>query len=134
MTKIKTLGATVLLVAAVAAPVFAQDGRALESRYGWEPSSSWNSEMPGMNSLRRNSRWPVRYQQSLEPHRPSRSRHQQQPGWKCRRRVTTRSTLNEGPRRHRGPFNPAKVAEQFLPVILSKACIYWSRWPAAHSR
>jgi hypothetical protein len=55
MTKIKTLGATVLLVAAVAAPVFAQDGRALGSRYGREPSSSWNSEMPGMNSVVRNS-------------------------------------------------------------------------------
>jgi hypothetical protein len=55
MTKIKTLGATVLLVATVAAPVFAQDGHVLGSRYGWEPSSSWNSEMPGMNSVRRNS-------------------------------------------------------------------------------
>jgi hypothetical protein len=55
MTKIKTIGATVLLVAAVAAPVFAQDGGALGSRYGWEPTSSWNREMPGVNSVRRNS-------------------------------------------------------------------------------
>jgi hypothetical protein len=55
MTRIKTLSALILLVAAVAAPVFAQDGRALGSRYGWEPSGSWNSEMPGMNSVRRNS-------------------------------------------------------------------------------
>jgi hypothetical protein len=55
MTKIKTLSATVLLFAAVAAPVFAQDGRALGSRYRWEPSSSVNSEMSGMNSEVRNS-------------------------------------------------------------------------------
>jgi hypothetical protein len=45
MTKIKTLGATVLLFAAVAAPVFAHDGGARGSRYGWEPRSSTNSEM-----------------------------------------------------------------------------------------
>jgi hypothetical protein len=55
MTKIKTLSATVLLFVAVAAPVFAQDGRALGSRDGWEPSSSVNSEMSGMNSIGRNS-------------------------------------------------------------------------------
>ena len=53
MTKIKTLSASVLLFAVVAAPVLAQNGRAVESRYGWEPSSSWNSEMPGVNSVRR---------------------------------------------------------------------------------
>ena len=45
MTKIKTFSATVLLFAAVAAPVFAQHGGALGSRYGWEPSSSANSQM-----------------------------------------------------------------------------------------
>jgi hypothetical protein len=45
MTKIKTLGATVLLFTAVAAPVFAQD----------EPSNSANSEKPGMHSRMRNS-------------------------------------------------------------------------------
>jgi hypothetical protein len=45
MTKIKALSATVLLVAAVAAPVFAQDGGMLESRY----------EKPHMNSVMRNS-------------------------------------------------------------------------------
>jgi hypothetical protein len=50
MTKIKTLSATVLLVAAVAAPVFAQGRGEVGGRYGWEPSSSVNSEMPGMNS------------------------------------------------------------------------------------
>jgi uncharacterized membrane protein len=44
MTKIKTLGATVLLVAAFAAPVFAQDGGRLGGRYGWEPSRT-NSGM-----------------------------------------------------------------------------------------
>jgi hypothetical protein len=55
MTKIKTLGATALLFAAAAAPAFAQDGRVLGSRYGWEPSSSVNSEMPGTHSVRRNS-------------------------------------------------------------------------------
>jgi hypothetical protein len=46
MTKIKALSATVLLVAAVAAPVFAQDGGMLESRY----------EKPHMNSVMRNSK------------------------------------------------------------------------------
>jgi hypothetical protein len=45
MTKIKTFSATVLLFAAVAAPVFAQDRGVLGSRYGWEPSSSASSEM-----------------------------------------------------------------------------------------
>ena len=45
MTKIKTFSATVLLFAAVAAPVFAHDGGARGSRYGWEPRSSANSEM-----------------------------------------------------------------------------------------
>ena len=54
MTKIKTLGATALLFAAAAAPAFAQDGRVLGSCYGWEPSSSVNSEMPGTHSVRRN--------------------------------------------------------------------------------
>jgi hypothetical protein len=45
MTKIKTLGATVLLVAAVATPVFAQDGGVLGTRY----------ERPDVNSVMRNS-------------------------------------------------------------------------------
>ena len=45
MTKIKALGATVLLFAAVAAPVFAHDRGVVGSRYHWEPSSSANSEM-----------------------------------------------------------------------------------------
>jgi hypothetical protein len=49
MTKIKTLGATVFLFVAAAAPVFAQDGRVLGSRYGWEPSSSAYSEKPSMS-------------------------------------------------------------------------------------
>jgi hypothetical protein len=53
MTKIKTLSASVFLFAVVAAPVLAQDGRAVESRYGWEPSSSWNSEIPDTNSVSR---------------------------------------------------------------------------------
>jgi hypothetical protein len=55
MTKIITLGATVLLVAAVAAPVFAQDRGEVGGHYGWEPSSSVSTEMPGMNSRMRNS-------------------------------------------------------------------------------
>jgi hypothetical protein len=88
MAKIKTLSATVLLFVAVA-PAFAQDGGA-QSRYGWEPSSSVNSEMLGTNSVRRDSEMtepgdfavrPVGSQRSLEPHRPSRSRHKQQPRW-----------------------------------------------------
>jgi hypothetical protein len=44
MTKIKTFSVTVLLFAAVSAPVFAQDRGVLGSSYGWEPSSSANSE------------------------------------------------------------------------------------------
>ena len=55
MTKIKTLSATVLLFAAAAAPAFAQDGGVLGSRYGWEPSTSVNSEMQGTNSVRHDS-------------------------------------------------------------------------------
>ena len=55
MARIKALSATVLLFAAAAAPAFAQDGRVLGSRYGWEPSSSVNSEMPGTHSVKRNS-------------------------------------------------------------------------------
>lgn len=54
MTKIKTISTTVLLFAA-AAPAFAQDGRVLGSRYGWEPSSSVKSETQGMNSVKPNS-------------------------------------------------------------------------------
>jgi hypothetical protein len=54
MIKINTLGATVLLVAAFAAPAFAQDGGRLGGRYGWEPGRSVNSEMSGMNSVMRN--------------------------------------------------------------------------------
>jgi hypothetical protein len=45
MTKIKTLSATVLLVAAIATPVFAQDAGALGTRY----------EKPDMNSVVPNS-------------------------------------------------------------------------------
>jgi hypothetical protein len=49
MTKIKTLGAAVLLVAAVAAPVFAQDGGRVGGRYGWEPTNSAESERPRLD-------------------------------------------------------------------------------------
>jgi hypothetical protein len=45
MTKIKTFSATVLLFAAVAAPVFAQNGGVHGGRYGWEPSRPANSDM-----------------------------------------------------------------------------------------
>jgi hypothetical protein len=55
MTKIKTLGATVLLFTAVAAPLFAQDVSVPGSSYGWEPSNSANSEKPDMHSRMRNS-------------------------------------------------------------------------------
>jgi hypothetical protein len=44
MTKMKMSSATVLLFAVVAAPVLTQDRGVLGSRYGWEPSSSANSE------------------------------------------------------------------------------------------
>ena len=54
MTKIKTLGATALLFAAAAAPAFAQDGRVLGSRYGWEPGNSADSEKPRPNIGMRN--------------------------------------------------------------------------------
>jgi hypothetical protein len=54
MIRIKTLGATVLLIAAFAAPVFAQDRGGFGGRNGWEPSRSVNSEMSGMNSGMRN--------------------------------------------------------------------------------
>jgi hypothetical protein len=39
MTKIKTLGTAVLLIATVAAPVFAQDKGELGSRHGLEPTT-----------------------------------------------------------------------------------------------
>ena len=55
MTKIKMFSATVLLFAAVSAPVFAQDRGVLGSGYGWEPNSSANSEEPGIHSRMRNS-------------------------------------------------------------------------------
>jgi hypothetical protein len=55
MTKIKTFSATVLLFAAVSAPVFAQDRGVLGSSYGWQRSSSANSEKPGIRSRMRNS-------------------------------------------------------------------------------
>ena len=116
MKKIKTLGAAVLLVATVAAPVFAQDGGGIGGRYGWEPTNSAESERPRPDFGMLNSettepgdfavtdglsgRSPIR-----ELHGPCRSRHQQRPVWELRRRVTARSTLNEGPRRYRGPFN-----------------------------
>jgi hypothetical protein len=84
MTKIKTFSATVLLFAAVAASVFAQDRGVLGSRYGREPSrlrQQRNERARGFRSDRR----PVQSQQSLESHRPSRSRHKQQPSWERRR-------------------------------------------------
>jgi hypothetical protein len=55
MTKIEALSASVLLFAAVAMPAFAQDGRVIGSRYGWEPSSSTYSEKPAVNSGMNNS-------------------------------------------------------------------------------
>jgi hypothetical protein len=55
MTKIKALSAAVLLLAAIAAPVFAQAGNALGNSYGWEPNSSANNEKPRLNSRIDNS-------------------------------------------------------------------------------
>jgi hypothetical protein len=46
MTKIRTLSTTVFLLAAVAAPVFAQDRGELGSRHGLGPTNSANSERP----------------------------------------------------------------------------------------
>jgi hypothetical protein len=54
MTKIKTFSAAALLFAAASTPVFAQDRGALGSSYG-EPTSSANSEKPGIHSRMRNS-------------------------------------------------------------------------------
>ena len=55
MTKIKALSATVLLFAAVSAPVFAQDWGVRGSSHAWESSSSANIEKPGIHSGPRNS-------------------------------------------------------------------------------
>jgi hypothetical protein len=114
MTKIKTLGTAVLLIATVAAPVFAQDKGDPESRHGLEPTNSAESERPRPDFGMRNS-------EKTEPgdfavtdglsgrgqdgglDRPSRSRHKQQPGWERRRRVTARGTLNNRPRRCQRP-------------------------------
>ena len=55
MTKIKTLGAAVLLIATVAAPVFAQDKGEPGTRHGLEPPNSAESERPRLDSGVRNS-------------------------------------------------------------------------------
>jgi hypothetical protein len=55
MTKIKTLGTILLLFAAVAAPVFAQDRGELGSRPGLEPTNSADSERPRPNFGMRDS-------------------------------------------------------------------------------
>jgi hypothetical protein len=55
MTKIKTLGAAVLLIATVAAPVFAQDKGEPGSRHGLEPTNSAESERPRPDFGMRNS-------------------------------------------------------------------------------
>jgi hypothetical protein len=49
MTKIKTLSLAGLLFAAAAVPVFAQDGSVPADRHRQGPSSSANSEKPGIN-------------------------------------------------------------------------------------
>ena len=54
MTKLKTLSIAGLLFAFVAAPVFAQDGSVPGDRHWQEPSSSANSEKPGINGGVRN--------------------------------------------------------------------------------
>jgi hypothetical protein len=55
MTKIKTLSTAVLLIATVAAPVFAQDKGDPGSRHGLEPTNSAESERPRPDSGMRNS-------------------------------------------------------------------------------
>ena len=55
MTKIKTLGTAVLLIATVAAPVFAQDKGEPGSRRGLEPTNSAESERPRPDFGVRNS-------------------------------------------------------------------------------
>jgi hypothetical protein len=55
MTKIKTLGTAVLLIATVAAPVFAQDKGEPGSRRGLEPTSSAESERSRPDVGMRNS-------------------------------------------------------------------------------
>ena len=54
MTKLKTLSIAGLLFAFVAAPVFAQDGSVPGDRHWQGPSSSANSEKPGINGGVRN--------------------------------------------------------------------------------
>ena len=55
MTKIKTLGTAVLLIATVAAPVFAQNKGEPESRHGLEPTNPAQSERPRPDFGMRNS-------------------------------------------------------------------------------
>ena len=55
MTNIKTLGTAVLLIATVAAPVFAQDKGEPGTRHGLEPPNSAESERPRLDSGMRNS-------------------------------------------------------------------------------
>jgi hypothetical protein len=55
MTKIKTLGVAVLLIATVGAPVFAQERGEPESRHRLQPPNSAESERPRPDSGMRNS-------------------------------------------------------------------------------
>jgi hypothetical protein len=68
MTKIKTLSIAGLLFAAVAAPVFAQDGSVPGDRHWQGPSSSANSEKPGISGgVRNTENFGVGYSETTAP-------------------------------------------------------------------
>jgi hypothetical protein len=68
MTKIKTLSIAGLLFAAVAAPVFAQDGSVPGDRHSQGPSSSANSEKPGISGgVRNTDNFGMGYSETTEP-------------------------------------------------------------------
>jgi hypothetical protein len=68
MTKIKTLGIAGLLFAAVASPVFAQDGSVPGDRHWQGPSSSANSEKPGISDgVRNTENFGMGYSETTEP-------------------------------------------------------------------
>jgi hypothetical protein len=68
MTIIKTLSIAGLLSAALAAPVYAQDGSVPVGRYWQGPSSSTNSEKPSMGGgVRNTEKFGMGYSETTEP-------------------------------------------------------------------
>jgi hypothetical protein len=68
MTTIKTLSVAGLLFAAVAAPVFAQDGSVPGDRHWQGPSNSANGEKPGMSDgVRNTEHLGVGHRETTEP-------------------------------------------------------------------